>query len=161
MQEVQEGSYLLKRAQEFQSEDSEVPQDILTPHLGRNRRRFARHQAGRCWSRGRYGELDHLVHAKGMGGSNGGPASANIQRFCQLNKLDAGHVRSPQEDGDLDTNTRASPGLRSIGSSNVIHLSETRISIHSTGELVHIMQISCQSNASYSPLNPICINELI
>jgi hypothetical protein len=46
---------LLKRAQEFQSEEPNVAQDVLTLNPGYDRGSFARNETGRGWGGGWYG----------------------------------------------------------------------------------------------------------
>ena len=97
------GINLLKRAEEFQSKQASIALNLLPPHLGGDRGRFARNQARRGSRGRRYGELDDLVLAQDMRRRYTGTERADIERLGQLDKLDARQIGSAQEDGHLQT----------------------------------------------------------
>jgi len=135
---------LLKRAQEFQSKDPEVAQEILAPDFGRDGRCFTWNQAGRSGRRGGNCELNELVQPKHVRRGNAGAACADIQCFCELYEFCACRVGPPQKNRYLNPYARTGPRLRSFGGPRFVHLFQTQIPIHSTQELVQIEQVTCQ-----------------
>jgi hypothetical protein len=95
------GINLLKRAEEFQSKQASIALNLLPPHLGGDRGRFARYQARRGSRGRRHSELDDLVLAQDMHRRYAGPERADIERLGQLDKLNPRRIGSAQEDGHL------------------------------------------------------------
>src|SRR5215469_4817358 len=105
---------LLKRAEEFQPKDPDIPQNLLPAYLGHDGRRFARDQArGGCRRSGDC-KLDHLIVAQQVRRGNAGAARADVQRFCELDEFRAGSVGAAKEDRYLKPDTRVRARLRGL-----------------------------------------------
>lgn len=128
--------YLLKRAQEFQSEYPHITQNLLASYLGHDRRRLAWDEARGGSGRGRDRELDRLILSKQMRRSNARATSAYVQRFCQLNKFDTRRIRTAQKNGDLEPNTRVRARLGCLYAVCGIHLLQSEVHADSTQALV-------------------------
>ena len=69
-----------------------------------------RHKVGRR-GRSRNRELDNLFQLKKMCGRNASTCRADVERLGQLDEPRAKRIRTPQENGDLDTNAGGLPLL--------------------------------------------------
>jgi hypothetical protein len=107
------GINLLKRPDEFQSKQAGIAHSFLAQYFGRDRWRFVGHQTGRGRRRRGHGELNELVHTQRMSRRNTSAKRADIQRFRELNELDPGSVRGPQEHRHLQLDPRR-PSLLAI-----------------------------------------------
>src|SRR5215469_10993565 len=135
---------LLKRAEEFQPKDPDIPQNLLPAYLGHDGRRFARDQTrGGCRRSGDC-KLDHLIVAKQVRRRNTGAARADVQRFCELDEFRAGSVGAAKEDRYLKPDTRVRARLRGLRAVRAIRwLLQDEVHEDSTQELVQVEQVRC------------------
>jgi len=98
------GRELLKRAKEFQSENPEISEILLSADLGSDGRSFAGNHTGGTRSGCRDGQMDNLINAEQVRGSDTSALCTDIERSGELNKVHAGGIRTAQENRDLQTN---------------------------------------------------------
>ena len=95
----------------FQAKKAEIADRFLAKNASRDGRSFIGHQARRRRRGSWDGQLDNLFQLKEMGAGNAGAGRADVEGFCELDKFDSQSVSAPQENRDLNTNTRIKASL--------------------------------------------------
>jgi hypothetical protein len=92
---------LLKRAEEFQSEEAHFAGRLLPQDLGHDRWSLARNKAGGGRPRGGDRQMHGLIRPENVGGGNAGALGADIESLGEFDELSARHIGSSKEDGNL------------------------------------------------------------
>ena len=100
----QSGNTLLKWLEEFQPKKSHFASGILAEDSSGNGRRFAGDNSRGGRGRGGNGEMDELLGAQNVARGHASTCCADVESFCELDKLCPGGVSRAEEDGHLQTN---------------------------------------------------------
>jgi hypothetical protein len=92
---------------------------------------------------------------------NACPASAYVERFRQFNEFRTCCVRTSQEDGDLESNTRMRPRLQGVHALFPSQLFQREVHEDSTLELVQSKQVECQCGEINHKVKPLIFNPLM
>jgi hypothetical protein len=98
---------------------------------------------------------------KHVSGRNTRSPSAYIERFRQLNEFRTCCVRTSQEDGHLESNTRVRPRLRGVHALSAVQLFQREVHEDSTLELVQTKQVECQCGEINLEVKPLIFKPLI
>ena len=130
------GTKLLKWPQEFQPKEAHITGSVLTQNPGRNRGSLTWNYARWSGRGGWNGEMNNLIRAENMCRGDTSPGGADIQSFRQFHEFGTRKVGGPQENGNLEADSRRAASWGVVQALAFLHKLSLQIFSHSTTELV-------------------------